>query len=251
MGFIYFIGNGIKLFGVNMIEYKVKVFDSRTEWYLDGKRHREGDLPAIEYDNGTKSWWKNGLRHRDDGPAVEDSGGKAWWVDGLLHRKDGCAVVWENGYKAWYLKGVYYTEEEFNEKVAIENKPKVIMDLLDEINWVQASCSQTLSENFIRTFKDKVDWDNISCQQQHLSEDFIREFQDKVNWMYVSAYQTLSEEFIREFQDKVNWVNISEYQTLSEDFIEEFQNKVYWQYIKWYQKDLSKGFNKKFNLGRF
>ena len=64
-----------------------------------------------------------------------------------------------------------------------------------------------------------------------LSEDFIREFQDKVNWEYISLYQKLSEEFIREFQDKVNWEYISCFQKLSEDFIREFQDKVYWKSI--------------------
>ncbi len=40
---------------------------------------------------------------------------------------------------------------------------------------------------------------------QKLSENFIREFQDKVDWNYISNYQKLSENFIREFQDKVDW----------------------------------------------
>ena len=34
-----------------MIEYKVKVYEDRTEWYLNGKWHRE-DGPAIEFANG-------------------------------------------------------------------------------------------------------------------------------------------------------------------------------------------------------
>lgn len=45
------------------------------EWQLkDGRRHRRGDECAYVYYNtdGTivcQSWWKNGVRHRDTGPA--------------------------------------------------------------------------------------------------------------------------------------------------------------------------------------
>ena len=46
-------------------------------------------------------------------------------------------------------------------------------------------------------------WQNIS-KHQTLSEDFIREFKDKVNWYWISRYQTLSEDFIREFKDKLD-----------------------------------------------
>ena len=50
---------------------------------------------------------------------------------------------------------------------------------------------------------DNWNWDYIS-DSQTLSEDFIREFKDKVNWGHISIYQKLSEDFIREFKDKVN-----------------------------------------------
>jgi hypothetical protein len=43
-----------------------------------GKTHRT-DGPAIEWNNGDRSWWINGERHREDGPAVEFSDGEKWW----------------------------------------------------------------------------------------------------------------------------------------------------------------------------
>jgi hypothetical protein len=78
-------------------------------------------------------------------------------------------------------------------------------DILPDINsdfWSCISHSQKLSEEFIREFKDKVDWFHIS-QYQKLSEEFIREFKDKVDWSYISQYQKLSESFIREFKIKL------------------------------------------------
>ena len=78
-----------------MITYQVNVADDGDrEWRLNGIRHRE-DGPAVEHTDGYKSWWLNGERHREDGPAVEDA----------------------NGSKQWWLNGVYYTQDEFNAKI--------------------------------------------------------------------------------------------------------------------------------------
>ena len=98
------------------------------------------------------------------------------------------------------------------------------------IDWETISHCQSLSEGFIRKFKDKVDWDHIS-EYQKLSEDFIKEFQDKVNWDLISYNQILSDDFIRLFKNKISWYNISIYQNLSIDFIREFKNKINWDFI--------------------
>jgi len=96
-----------------MIEYKVKVYDGRTEWYLNGKPHRE-DGPAVEYTNGTKLWYLNGKLHREDGPACEYANGdKEWFLNDQLHREDGPAVESANGDKFWFINGENLTEEEF------------------------------------------------------------------------------------------------------------------------------------------
>jgi hypothetical protein len=52
------------------------------EWFLDGKRHRE-DGPAIECADGAKFWYRNGKPHREDGPAVEVAEwSREWWFNG-------------------------------------------------------------------------------------------------------------------------------------------------------------------------
>ena len=111
-------------------------------------------------------------------------------------------------------------------------------------NWERLSLCESLTEDFIQEFKDKVDWFSIS-RYPHLSEDFICKFADKVDWYYISAYQCLSEDFIREFQDRVAWDWIVKYQPLSEDFIREFKDKVNWNYISANQH-LSENFIREF-----
>ena len=98
-----------------MIEYTVKVYDNRTEWYLNDKLHRE-DGPAVEWNDGDKEWFINGEIHREDGPAVECSNGdKIWHLNGKLHREDGPACEYASGNK-WYIDGEEMTEKEFLEK---------------------------------------------------------------------------------------------------------------------------------------
>jgi len=46
---------------------------------FNGRRHREGDLPAVEWQNGDKEWWIHGKLHRENGPAVESAIGYKWY----------------------------------------------------------------------------------------------------------------------------------------------------------------------------
>ena len=66
-----------------MIEYP----SGDKEYFQNGKRHRDNDLPSVVYVSGYKEWFQNGERHRDnDLPAIE----------------------YANGYKEWFKNGIYY-----------------------------------------------------------------------------------------------------------------------------------------------
>ena len=64
---------------------------------------------------------------------------------------------------------------------------------------------------------------NVSSKQK-LSENFIREFRNDVDWSGISFNQVLSEAFIIEFQDRVNWVGISSNQVITIGLIEKFKH---------------------------
>ena len=84
-------------------------------WYKDGKRHRT-DGPAVLYTNGTQFWYKEGERHRTDGPAaVRTNGSEAWYINGKPHRTDGPAVVYADGTQHWYINDKKLTEQEILE----------------------------------------------------------------------------------------------------------------------------------------
>jgi len=79
------------------------------EWFKEGERHRI-DGPAVEFADGTKHWYREGKRHREDGPAVEHPNGyKEWWVNGKRHRIDGPAIENANGAKEWWIEDELYT----------------------------------------------------------------------------------------------------------------------------------------------
>jgi len=83
----------------------VEYADGSKEWYQHGKYHRDNDLPAIKYLNGTKEWYQHGKRHRDnDLPAIERANGtKEWYQHGKCHRENDLpAVELADGSKAWY-----------------------------------------------------------------------------------------------------------------------------------------------------
>jgi len=58
-------------------------YSDRIEYTLNGRLHRENE-PAIEYQDGSRYWYRNGKLHREDGPAVEyDDGTKEWYINGI------------------------------------------------------------------------------------------------------------------------------------------------------------------------
>jgi len=84
------------------MEPKYKVTGKGYELYVDS--------------DGSRHWYKDGLLHREDGPAVEHSSGtKEWGINGQLHREDGPAIERLDGDKHWYLNNTEVTEEKFNE----------------------------------------------------------------------------------------------------------------------------------------
>jgi hypothetical protein len=91
--------------------------DGSKSWLVDGNLHRT-DGPAIEEANGTKGWVVDGKLHRTDGPAWEGKdGSKEWWINGKRHRTDGPAVEYKNRGKSWYVDGKYYPKEEFDKLI--------------------------------------------------------------------------------------------------------------------------------------
>ena len=92
---------------------EVRITQEKEEWYFNGKLHREGDMPAIIWANGTQLWCFEDRLHREGGmPAVMRADGtQMWYFNGKLHREgDMPAMIWANGTQMWYFEGRLHRE---------------------------------------------------------------------------------------------------------------------------------------------
>ena len=93
--------------------------DAGNNTYVDGwpilkRLHRENDLPAAIWEDGTQKWYKDGKLHRDnDLPAViYESGRKVWFKEGKCHRENDLpAIIRPNGSKEWWVNGEQYNPQ--------------------------------------------------------------------------------------------------------------------------------------------
>lgn len=85
--------------------------------------------------------------------------------------------------------------------------------------WVNISHFQSLSESFIREYKDYVKWSSI-CVTSKLSIKFMIEFADRLAWEEVCHFQNLTSEFMDQFAKKIKWDTVCKYQYLRPAFIE-------------------------------
>ena len=90
--FEFFINNERKL---NQYWFNGEIYlqqeNGTKEWYSSPSYkylNRENDLPAVEYPNGDKEWWENGIRHRLNGPAVIIKNKKFWFKWGVFVKQE-------------------------------------------------------------------------------------------------------------------------------------------------------------------
>lgn len=87
--------------------------DGNREWRLpDGGLHRDGDLPAVIWPDGTREWWYMRRRHREAGPAVVyPDGGFVWYWEGEK-------VTAEEWHARRYAKEISHQDEQTDRDIA-------------------------------------------------------------------------------------------------------------------------------------
>lgn len=84
-GVVEYKYNGV----LNRIDGPAVIYPNGAEWWFRmGYIHRDGDLPAITSPGGRMVYCKNGLRHRDNGPAEISTYEQAWYTYNLRNRKE-------------------------------------------------------------------------------------------------------------------------------------------------------------------
>jgi len=80
-------------------------------------------------------YYRGYLIHRIDGPAVmynltiENTTVYEWYKNGKKHREDGPAEEWDDGFKEWWLNGIEYSKEEYLNIINVKNKKKILNNL--------------------------------------------------------------------------------------------------------------------------
>ena len=79
---------------------------------------------------GTQRWYLNGVRDREDGPAViYPDGAEFWYLNGVLHRTDGPAVIFPGGDQCWYLNDESYDFSDWLAALDADDKTKTLLTL--------------------------------------------------------------------------------------------------------------------------
>lgn len=117
-------------------QYKTIIKDDRgtIRYYLNGKKHRDDDEPAVICKDGTLKWYKNGKKHRDgDKPAfvcknqfrtircceacdfgesiIKNFKQEKWFQHGKLHRDGGPALLDGYGSEEWFQYGQEHRDD--------------------------------------------------------------------------------------------------------------------------------------------
>lgn len=87
-------------------------------YYKNDLLHRDKDLPAAIYHNGTKTWYKEGKKHRIGAPAnIWNNGNIEWFFEGMRHCETGPALIYPGRKEEYYLMDVQYSKEDFEHTV--------------------------------------------------------------------------------------------------------------------------------------
>ncbi|MEG0729648.1 MAG: hypothetical protein RR420_08500 [Anaerovoracaceae bacterium] len=144
-----------------------------------------------------------------------------------------------------------------------ESTLREVCDLFSERNWGYMCSSQSLSENFLIEFSDKIHWDNLNENTiMNLSKEFIMKFHDKLNLRYIKKEdafdifyyiiekdassikriidsEIMPDQLIDLYAPLINddnWGILSKYPNLSLEICEKFKEKLNWREISRYHE---------------
>lgn len=92
----------------------------------EGKLHRLHGPAYISRLYRIESWYKDGLRHREDGPAYIHNENVIWFYEGKLHRLDGPAVVEGAGPKQYWIHGSRLSPKEYKKEITRRKRKGLI-----------------------------------------------------------------------------------------------------------------------------
>lgn len=101
--------------------------DDRIAWINPFGEYHRVDGPAIVSADGKQEWYLNGRRHREGGPSLIESGGTTtyWHRHGKCHREDGPAITYYDSNGKY--RGMYYLNGELIKEVELKPPTKLAL----------------------------------------------------------------------------------------------------------------------------
>jgi len=132
------------------------------------------------------------------------------------------------------LQGLNFSEEFITKAIEIE-----YLDIND-IYELGMTTYSNLSDDFISTYKENINWDRMILYISTQSDSFdnhTKVIEDKNLWSVISA-NDLSTEFIRQWKDKLDWSYLSMVKCFTDEEKEEFVDYI----LTPVQKEISEEF---------
>jgi len=100
--------------------------DECKEWFINGKTHRDGNLPAIEWICGDKAYCLHGKLHREDGPALDyiSKSSDRYYIGDLCQNLEEAHKSKDSPY---YLNGKNYSKEEYWKEIERRKSLNIIL----------------------------------------------------------------------------------------------------------------------------
>lgn len=84
----------------------------------EGKMHRIYGPAYVSRKYHHEKWYKDGILHREGGPAVTHGSTLLWYKDGVLHNLEGPALVDPAGPCQYWIDGVRFSKKQYKWEIA-------------------------------------------------------------------------------------------------------------------------------------
>lgn len=109
----------------------------------------------------------------------------------------------------------------------------LMAQMIEEEAWKNVSANYPWSEALLEKYKDKLDWEGISCNDDiQWTLPMLEKYKHRLNWSDLSRTRQmslLSPEVVEKFKDRWDWRELSENRNLPIETIRKMADYIDWE----------------------